>query len=303
MTAPFIDAASVHRQLDPAAAVQAVARAFADLERGGMGPSQSLGVPAVDGSFHVKTCASTGAGGIFVAKVNANFPANPGRGLPTIQGVIAVFDATDGRVLAVVDSGSVTNLRTAAVTMLAVKLLAREGAKSAAIVGCGAQGAAHAQALRATAQLAELALYDSDPGKAQRVCADIPGSRVATSVRDATHASDIVITCTPSTTPFLGVDDVRPGTLVAAVGSDNDRKLEIDPALLAAARIVTDSTAQCEKMGELKQRLPRPPRVSGELVDVVAGRVPRTQPDEIVVFDSTGMAIEDLALCAALLGR
>ncbi len=300
----YIDSASVHQRLHPQAAVKAIERAFAALGRGSIGPSQSLGVNAADGSFHVKTCASMGAGALFVAKVNANFPANPtARGLPTIQGVIAVFDTLDGRVLALVDSASVTSLRTAATTMLAVKLLAREGATAATIVGCGALGSAHAQALRATTGLTELFLYDEDRERSAAVAAAVPGARVAHCLRDATLASDVVITCTPSTTPFLGPGDVRPGTLVAAVGSDNDRKLEIQPGLLAAARIVADSTAQCEKMGELKQARNGPWPVAGELVAVVAGEVGRTRPDEVVVFDSTGMAIEDLALCAALLDR
>ena len=304
MDTAFIDSQSVHARLAPAAALAALERVFHDLDRGVVGPSYSLGLQATDGSFHVKACASTAPGGLFVAKVNANFPANPRlRGLPTIQGVIAVFDACDGRVLALVDSASVTNLRTAATTMLAIDRLAREGASVATIVGCGAQGAAHARALRGTTAIREIFLHDSDGAAAERLAAEIPGAAVAKDMRVATLASDVVITCTPSITPFLGLEDVRGGTLVAAVGSDNDRKLEIEPALLAAARIVVDARAQSEKMGELKQALPTPARICGELVDAAAGRLARTGPGEIVVFDSTGLAVEDLALCAALLGR
>ncbi|HYC37146.1 MAG TPA: ornithine cyclodeaminase family protein [Usitatibacter sp.] len=302
MDTAFIDAASVNRQLTPALAIAALERAFVALDRGEIGPSHSLGLPATAGSFHVKACASTVAGGIFVAKVNANFPGNPPRGLPTIQGVIAVFDAFDGRVLAMVDSGSITNLRTAAATMLVVQRLAREGAKAASIVGCGAQGAAHARLILDATPIRELRLFDDDPVRAARLAGEL-GARACAKMSEATIASDVVITCTPSTRPFLGIDDVKSGTLVPAVGSDNDHKLEVKPDLLAAARLVTDSTAQCEKMGELKQRLPGPARICGELVDVVAGRIARTRADEVVVFDSTGMAVEDLALCAALLGR
>ncbi len=303
MTAYF-DAASVQQRLDPLSAMQAIEHAFAGLARGSIGPSQSLGTVASEGSFHVKTCASVGAGALFVAKINANFPSNPDvRGLPTIQGVIAVFDALDGCVLALVDSASVTSLRTAGTTMLAVKLLAREGAAAATIVGCGSLGRAHAKALQATTGLVTLFLYDENRDRSEATAAAVKGARAVSSLRGATLASDVVITCTPSTTPFLGRDDIRPGTFVAAVGSDNDRKLEIRPELLAAARIVTDSTSQCEKMGELKQAPKDSLRVDGELVDVVAGRVDRTRAGEVVVFDSTGMAIEDLALCAALLGR
>jgi len=122
-------------------------------------------------------------------------------------------------------------------------------------------------------------------------------------VRDlkvATLSSEVVVTCTTSRVPILGAGDVRPGTFVAAVGADNERKSEIAASLLAQARIVTDLTAQCLKSGDLRNAVPNECTVCGELADAVAGRVPRTGAGEIVVFDSTGIAVEDLALCELL---
>jgi len=109
-----------------------------------------------------------------------------------------------------------------------------------------------------------------------------------------------VVTCTSSRVPFLGANDVCPGTFVAAVGADNERKSEIAASLLSRARIVTDLTAQCLKSGDLRNAVPNEANVCGELVDVVSKRVPRTGADEIVVFDSSGLAVEDLALCALI---
>ena len=303
---PFIDASVVASALPIAAAVAALEEAFLAQARGEVGDSQSLGFSVPGGSFHVKTCGSAQAlRGLFVAKVNANFPANPAtRGLPTIQGVIAVFDARDGRVRAIVDSPSVTQLRTAAASALAIKHLARAGARTAAIIGCGVQGNANARALGAVMEVGEVRLYDAAPARAEALARELGGSgmscRVVRSLDEAAQEADVVVTCTPATQPFLSRRHVTPGALVVALGADNEVKLEITPELLAAARLVTDATAQCLKIGELKQAPQLAASVCGEFTDVVAGRVPRVQPGEVLVFDSTGLAIQDLAMCAAL---
>lgn len=302
MDTAHFDAALVQSTLSMDDAVTALRNAFLALDRGEIGPSHSLGVAVPGGSFHVKAC---GAREIFVAKVNANFPANPReRGLPTIQGVIAVFDALDGRVLALVDSPSVTNLRTAAASALAIRELAPVDARTAAIVGCGVQGAANARALAQAMRLETLRLSDTDRSRAESLAASLRAGGLdcrATSLAEALRESRVVVTCTPSTTPFVRLRDVKPGTMIVALGADNETKVEIEPELLRHARLVTDATAQCLKIGELKQVPDSAARVAGELTDVVNGRIARTGDDEILVFDSTGLAIEDLALCAALL--
>ena len=305
MDTAHLDAALVHSTLSMADAIAALRNTFLALDRGEIGASHSLGVTVPGGSFHVKACASAGT---FVAKVNANFPANPReRGLPTIQGVIAVFDAADGRLLALVDSPSITNLRTAATSALAIDHLAPAQAPTAAVIGCGVQGAANSRALAQVRPGACLLLYDVDGSKANALAAALRDEgvacNVASSLGEALRRSRVVVTCTPSTTPFVGGEDISPGTTIVALGADNERKVEIDPGLLRQARLVTDSTAQCLEIGELKQVPEAASRVAGQIEDLAAGRIRPTRDNEVVVFDSTGLAIEDLALCEALLGK
>lgn len=306
---PFLGADAVFARLSPRGAREALEEAILAFDRGEIEASHTLGVAAREGSFHVKACSGAlGARRWFVAKVNANFPANPAlRGLPTIQGVIAVMDADDGRLLALVDSPSVTTLRTAAASALAARHLAPAGAKVATVVGCGVLGAAHARALAEALPLEALHLWDVEPQRAGRLARELGGElavacTVPASLREAAQASAVIATCTPARAPVLGAADVLPGTLVLAVGADNEHKVEIELALLERARIVADSRAQAAKLGEVKQHPGLGARVCGELVDAVCGRLDRTAAHECVVFDSTGLALQDLALCARLIG-
>ena len=301
----LIPSAHVLKHISIEQAIAAVEQAILRLDAGHVGAPVSLGVTVADGTFHVKACASKppDAAGIFVAKINANFPGNPAAGRPTIQGVIAVFDTRTGDVRAIVDSPSITGLRTAATTGVVIRHLAPRELRVATIVGCGVLGRFHMQALEACG-IARFYLFDSEPERAQALAQwgrDSLGvdCEAVDMMRRATLMSQVIITCTPSRQPFLGLDDVRPGTLVAAVGADNENKSEIEPDLLARARVVTDLTAQCMKGGDLHHSPLS--AVCGELTDVVAGRLARTGPDEIVVFDSTGLAVQDLALCELLL--
>ena len=289
-------------------AIDAVERAFVALGSGHIGAPVSVGVTVPDGTFHVKACAavSPACAQVFVAKVNSNFPGNRScDGLSTIQGVIAVFDASNGRLLQMMDSPSITNLRTAATTAVAIRHLAQKGSQVATVVGCGALGRFHVEAL-VECGLRRLNLFDIDGSRAAAIAAWARDSfgiecLAVKDLRVATLASEVVVTCTTSRVPFLAAGDVRPGTFIAAVGADNERKSEIAASLLGEARIVTDLTEQCRKTGDLKHAMPNETFVCGEMTDVVAGRVARTASDEIVVFDSCGLAVEDLAVCALLL--
>lgn len=300
----LIPSAQVLRSIKIGQAITAVEHAIARMGAGQIGAPVSLGVALADGSFHVKACASAppDTAGIFVAKINANFPGNPDTGRPTIQGAIAVFDTRNGDLRAIVDSPSITALRTAATTALVIRRLAPRDARVATVVGCGVLGRFHLEPLEACG-LHRVYLFDKAPQRADalaqwaREALDIDCEAVD-DMRRATLASQVVVTCTPSRQPFLGCGDVIPGTLVAAVGADNESKSEIEPELLARARVVTDLTASCLKDGDLHHCPIK--AVCGELTDVVAGRVARTEPGEVVVFDSTGLAVEDLALCELL---
>src|SRR5687768_881869 len=304
----FVSGAEVLARVGMAAAIDAVEAAFAARHAGTIGVPVSVGVAVPEGSFHVKACAGPAAGsrGLFVAKVNSNFPGNRScDGLPTIQGVVAVFETTRGRLRALVDSPSVTALRTAATAAVALRHLAPAGARVATVIGCGALGRFHLEAL-AACEFEQVNVFDRVAARAEdaarwaRSELGLDCTAVA-EARPATLASPVVITCTTATVPFLGREDVRNGTFVAAVGADSGRKAEIAASLLAEARIVADSIDQCLEMGDLRNAAPGGAGgLCGELADAVAGRLARTAADEVVVFDSTGLALEDLAVCALL---
>lgn len=273
-----------------------------------------LEVPAADGGFHVKAAALLGERGYFAAKTNANFPGNAGRfGLPTIQGVVVLIDARTGEPLAVIESGSVTALRTAAATGVAARLLARRDARTATIVGCGVQGELQLAALAAVLPLRRARVVDLDPGRAERLAARAEARlglevQAVADVGRAVRESDVCVTCTPSRRPLLGVADVAPGTFVAAVGADARGKQELDPALLPRATVVVDVLAQCAEIGELQHALAAGlmtrDAVHAELHEVVAGRRPgRRTAEEITVFDSSGTALADVAAAAAVVEK
>jgi alanine dehydrogenase len=291
--------------------INAVERAFRlHAEGHSLGPGV-LSVPASGGGFHIKAAGLVGERSYFAAKTNANFSDNPRRwGLPTIQGTIVLADATNGTPLAIMDSGSVTALRTGAATAVAAKFLARPDARTATIVGCGVQGELQLAAITTVLSLQRILLVDIDHARAEDLAARAGakhGVRVEPTkeLRAALQESDVCVTCTTSRRAFLGASDVAPGTFVAAVGADNPEKQELEPTLLASATLVVDVLDQCAEIGELHHALRAGvltrERVHGELADVVVGRRPgRTSRQEITIFDSSGTALQDVAAAIAV---
>ena len=270
-----------------------------------------LSVHASGGGFHIKAAGLVGRRSYFAAKTNANFSDNPRRwGLPTIQGTIVLADAANGTPLAIMDSGSVTALRTGAATAVAAKFLARPDAATATVVGCGVQGEVQLAALAAVLPLRRIMLVDIDHARAEDLAARASarhGVQVEPSkdLRSALRESDVCVTCTTSRRAFLGSGDVMPGIFIAAVGADNPEKQELEPSLLASATVVVDVLHQCAEIGELHHALAAgvltAQQVHAELADVVIGRRPgRTRPDEITIFDSSGTALQDVAAAVAV---
>ena len=292
--------------------VAAVEEAFRLHAKGETLPPAILGVPAGDGSFHVKAAGLKLPGrAYFAAKTNANFPGNRERfGLPTIQGIVLLFDAESGVPLAVLDSIEITILRTGAATAAAAKKLARSDSAIATICGCGEQGRVQLEAIAGVLPIERAWAFDADPERA-RLFAEGRSRELSIAVRptmdlaSAFRESDVCVTCTPSRTAFIQNADVRPGTFLAAVGADSAGKQELDPAILARAKVVVDSIEQCAEIGELhhaiQKGLMRREDVYAELAEIVDGGKPgRTSGEEITVFDSTGTALEDVAAAAAV---
>ncbi len=290
--------------------IDAVEGAFrAHAEGRAFGPGV-LGIHARDGGFHIKAAGLTGPRSYFAAKTNANFPDNPKRfGLPTIQGTVVLADADNGVPLAVMDSGSITALRTGAATGVAAKYLARKDARTATIVGCGVQAETQLAGIAAVLPLVHVRLFDVDAERAAAMVSRVEslGARaeVVSDLHAAMRSSDVCVTCTPSRRAFVSRNDIAPGTFLAAVGADNPEKQEVEPALLASATLIVDVLEQCAQIGDLHHALTAGvmtrDEVHAELGDVVAGRRPgRTRADEITIFDSSGTALQDVAAAIAV---
>jgi alanine dehydrogenase len=274
-------------------------------------PPSVLSMHTLDGGFHVKAGLLELDRSYFGAKVNGNFPQNGARfGLPTIQGVVVLCDAEKGTPLAVMDSREITSLRTGAATAVAAKYLARRDSRIITICGCGNQGRVQLEALSRICQLQTVFAYDHSEEQASRFAHELASDlkisvRAVADLAPAVGQSDICVTCTPSRQPFLVRDDVRPGTFVAAVGADNSEKQELHPNLMAKNKIVCDLVEQCAVMGDLHHALDAGvltrADVHAELGEVVAGKKPgRESEEEIIIFDSTGMALQDVAAAAFL---
>jgi len=309
-----LERSDVERLLDMESCITAVESAFRARGEGRPASSGVLGLTLDDGILHAKLGTLSVTRPYAVAKVNANFPDNPARhGLPIIQGVLLLFDASRGTPLAGMDSALITAQRTAAATAVAAKYLAARNASAVTFIGCGIQARAHIEALRHVRRIERLTAFDLSPIAALRFADEARArfdvvAEVATDIRQAASASAIVVTSTPSRRALLNRGDVSVGTFVAAVGADNEGKQEIATNLLREAVVVVDDLDQCSRMGDLHHALAAgvmlPGHVRGSLDQIVAGLAPgRLSDDEIIIFDSTGVAIEDVAAAALVYER
>ncbi len=286
--------------------IAAVEGAFQAQGEGKMGAPGILGMHVPGGGFHIKAAVMNHGRGYFAAKLNGNFSGNRERfGLPAIQGVILLSDAENGRPLAVMDSIEITILRTGAATGVAAKYLARKDARTATICGCGNQGRVQLRSLLEVLPITRVFAWDLEESAAQAFAEEMSRTlnievTPAGDLGHAVQATDVCVTCTPSRRAFLRQEWVKAGTFIAAVGADNPEKQEVAPELLAGNKVVSDSLEQCATIGDLHHALAagvmRRDQVHAELGEVVAGRKPgRTSDEEITIFDSTGVALEDVA--------
>lgn len=279
-------------------------------EKQAMSPGM-LGLHGSHGAFHIKAGFLRLQRDYFAAKVNANYPQNGEQfGLPTIQGVVVLCDAENGRPLAMMDSSEITARRTAAASAVAAKYLARPESAVLTVCGCGVLGRAQLCALAAVLPLRKVFAYDMRQERAAQFAEEV-GSysgvevRPVTDLRKALLDSDVAVTCTTSKKPLLAREDVPAGIFLAAVGADHPGKWELASDLMASAKVVTDVTDQCAAIGDLHHAIAsgtmRSTDVYAELGEIVAGVKPgRTTAEEILVFDSTGMALQDVAAAAVV---
>ncbi len=233
-------------------------------------------------------------------------PGNPRRGLPTVMAKILLNDPDSGLEWADLDGTHITNHRTGAAGGIAVRHLARPDASRLGLVGAGAQARTQVAAIMKVRPIREVVICNRSLTRAQALKEEIARNyqvaiRVVDTLAEAVQGQDIVVTTTPATSPLVWRQWVGPGTHINAIGADAAGKQELDPAILKEARIVVDDWAQASHSGEINVPLAAgelaPEAVYGSLGEVVAGKKPgREHPDQITVFDSTGLIIQDLAL-------
>ena len=298
---PVFTARDVEAAVPPEHAVEAVRDAFVAHFRGEWTMQPKLYVtnyPAGD----FRAMPALGAGHALLKWVTS-FPGNPVRGLPTVSGLVLLSNAETGELEAVLDGGAVTAVRTGAAAVLAAETLGRRDAVTAAVVGAGVNGRAAARTFLARGQ--DVAIFDLDGEQAGRA-ADELGAAVAGSLDEALGA-DLLVTVTPGHGVLLHDDSLAPGQQVSLMGADGPGKAEITPSELARTRMFCDDWEQASHGGELAHAV-EAGLVSegdvGRLGAVLAGAEEgRRDAREITTFDSTGLAIQDLAIAIAALAR
>jgi ornithine cyclodeaminase len=229
--------------------------------------------------------------GQFSLKVVCVMPGNPARGLDTHQGVVALFDSETGVPEAILDASAVTEIRTAAVTAVATDVLARPSARVLAILGAGVQARAHLRALQSIRDFQEVRGYAP--------VRELEGATPCASAEEAVRGADVVVAATNSRTPVLRHDWLAPGAHLNAIGASMPSAHEIEPETFVAATVFADSRESVyNEAGEyqLARRLGLTPDVAAELGEVLIGEHPgRTSEDELTLFRSLGIGVEDLA--------
>jgi alanine dehydrogenase len=294
---PVFTAAQVERAVSAERAIDAVRDAFVAYTRGEWTMPPKVYVtnyPAGD----FRAMPALGGGYALLKWINS-FPGNPAHGLPTVSGVVLLSEAETGQLRAVLDAGSVTSLRTGAAAVLAAETLARRDAGAAAVIGAGVNGLATAKTFRARGR--QVVLWDLDETRAREAAAAIDAD-VAPSLAHAL-AADIVVTVTPGHEIVITEGALRQGQHVSLMGADGPGKAEMAGPELERAHLFCDDWEQASHGGELAHA------VEADLVtlddvteigDVLTGAAAgRLDDEEITAFDSTGLAIQDLAIALA----
>jgi ornithine cyclodeaminase/alanine dehydrogenase-like protein (mu-crystallin family) len=287
--------------------IDAMAQVLAAHARGELhGPLRSvMRPPGSEGLLGLMPAHRAGEHPLFALKAVCVFPGNPARGLDAHQGTVTLFDGATGQPTAILDASAITAIRTAAVSAVATRLLAAEDARRLAILGAGVQAAAHLEAMLAVRPFDRVSIYSRTRERAERLAREAAG-RVTVEVADdaerAVRDAQVVVTATSSREPVLRHGWLAAGAHVNAMGASAPAFRELDTATLAAAALFADSRESLEHEAGEFQLAVREGAIAGldhvraELGEVAAGLHPgRTDPDELTVFRSLGLAVEDLA--------
>jgi alanine dehydrogenase len=298
---PVFSARHVEAAVSPARAVDAVRDAFVAYAEGDWTMPPKVYVPAYPaGDF--RAMPALGAGHALLKWVTS-FPGNPARGLPTVTGLVLLSDASDGSLRAALDAGAVTALRTGAAAVLAAETLGRQDAETAAVIGSGVNGKAVARTFLARGR--SVMLWDVDAERARAAAAEL-GADVAGSAEEAL-AADLLVTVTPGHEVLLREGALLPGQHVSLMGADGPGKAEMVVGELLRTRVFCDDWEQASHNGELMHAVEAGAITRAEVTELGAvlleAEPGRQSQDDITTFDSTGLAIQDLAIALAAMER
>jgi alanine dehydrogenase len=280
------------------AVITAVEQAFIDWTEGKATMPPKAYVSLQKGDFRAMPAALPGVAGVKWVNVH---PGNPAQGLPTVMAVLILNDPNTGYPLAIMDATDITAYRTGATAAIASKYLANKDSHTIGVVGAGRQAYTQVMAHSEVFDLYEVRIYDINPASADRLAKSLPQFKTVITGLAETAASDIVCTVTPARAPILKKEHIRPGTHINAIGADAAGKEELEPAILKEAMVVVDDLRQASSSGEINVPIARglysASEVYSTLGEIVAGKKSgRKDRNAITIFDSTGVAIEDLSI-------
>ncbi|NMB77649.1 MAG: ornithine cyclodeaminase family protein [Methanomicrobiales archaeon] len=283
---------------------RAVEAAFADHGMGlvQMPPKVYITLPGGDFRTMPAYLPSAKIAGVKIVNVH---PDNPKKGLPTVMALTVILDIATGRPLALLNATRLTDIRTGAAGAVAARYLSRKKTITLGVAGTGRQAGAQVRATAEELEIEQILIWSRTTRHAEKFRTDMKqyDCRVV-SLEQACNA-DVIVTTTPSRSPIIRSEWVHAGTHINAIGADAPGKQELDPALLLRAQVFVDDMAQAVHSGEVNVPITNgsysPEKIAGTLGEVVIGKKRRTDPDAITIFDSTGLAIQDLAIAAMVM--
>jgi len=288
------------KSLDPGEINRAVETAFADHGNGlvQMPPKVYVTLPAGDFRTMPAYLPTLAIAGVKIVNVHTE---NPARGLPTVMALTIILDLATGMPIAVINATKLTDLRTGAAGAVACKYLSPRKTITLGVVGTGRQAEAQVLATAEEVTIEKIRVWSRNTAHAEAFAEKVGGRFDCScgSIENACDA-DVIVTTTPSRSPIIRSEWVHEGTHINAIGADAPGKEELDPALLRRARVFVDDYRQAVHSGEINvpisKNLYREDEIAGTIGEVVIGKKKRNRPDEITIFDSTGLAIQDLAI-------
>ncbi|HEY2829950.1 MAG TPA: ornithine cyclodeaminase family protein [Thermoanaerobaculia bacterium] len=299
----------VHELLTMRECISVMEEALANLARGdGHNPLRSVvRAPGASGFLGLMPAYGTaGAKSYYALKEICLFPGNPARGLDTHLGAVLLHSGETGELLAAANASAITAIRTAAVSAVATKLLAREDASTLAIIGAGVQAKSHLEAIPLVRDIGSIHICSRSRAKAEALAATDPRAKVVETIEEAVREADIVVTATSSKEPVVRREWLADGVHINAVGSSVASSRELDSATMAAASLFVDRRESTVKesgdyLMALGEGAIREGHIRAEIGEILLGKAQgRTAADEITLFKSLGIALEDLASVAFL---